>query len=58
METMTWRTEDLQQVLIIEEASEFTATAHSISASADATSPPAKKGRAHVRQVNTRNRFF
>jgi hypothetical protein len=41
---MAWRTEDLQQLLLIEEVSEFTATACSISALADATLATYRKG--------------
>lgn len=47
METITWRTEDLQQGLISHEASEFTSTARSISAVADATLAICRK-EAHI----------
>ncbi len=44
METITWRTEVLQQGFLSHVASEFTSTARSISAAADATLAIHRKG--------------
>ena len=44
MKTINWRTEVLQQGFISHEASEFTSTARSISAVADATLAIHRKG--------------